>query len=132
MNLVEEQRKTPLGLVNEIFAKQEFVCPTEDPVEEKEAIIGTLTDYEKAIALAANIVRDRHNKVVDDQKIKPESEIILQLMLDKKTYNLLNDLLWVSVKTRLGRAALDPDNIGFRKDWKIVSFSMATEVFFGI
>jgi hypothetical protein len=132
MNLVEEQRKTPLGLVNEIFAKQEFVCPTEDPVEEKEAIIGTLTDYEKAIALAANIVRDRHNKVVDDQKIKPESEIILQLMLDKKTYNLLNDLLWVSVKTRLGRVALDPDNIGFRKDWKIVSFSMATEVFFGI
>lgn len=132
MNLVEEQRKTPLGLVNEIFAKQEFVCPTEDPVEEKEVIIGTLTDYEKAIALAANIVRDRHNKVVDDQKIKPESEIILQLMLDKKTYNLLNDLLWVSVKTRLGRVALDPDNIGFRKDWKIVSFSMATEVFFGI
>jgi hypothetical protein len=132
MNLVEEQRKTPLGLVNEIFAKQEFVCPTEDPVEEKEAIIGTLTDYEKAIALAAKIVSDRHNKVVDDQKIKPESEIILQLMLDKKTYNLLNDLLWVSVKTRLGRVALDPDNIGFRKDWKIVSFSMATEVFFGI
>lgn len=132
MNLVEEQRKTPLGLVNEIFAKQEFVCPTEDPVEEKEVIIGTLTDYEKAIALAAKIVSDRHNKVVDDQKIKPESEIILQLMLDKKTYNLLNDLLWVSVKTRLGRVALDPDNIGFRKDWKIVSFSMATEVFFGI
>lgn len=132
MNLVEEQRKTPLGLVNEIFAKQEFVCPTEDPVEQKETVIGTLTDYEKAIALAAKIVSDRHNKVVDDQKIKPESEIILQLMLDKKTYNLLNDLLWVSVKTRLGRVALDPDNIGFRKDWKIVSFSMATEVFFGI
>ena len=125
INLVEAQKDTILGLVNEIFAKGEFICPTDDPVKETETVIGEVTDYEKAIVLATNVIEERHNQQVDTAKEDEDDKC--QLFLNKKMHRALFDLFWTSVKHRLGKTAIEPDAIGFRKDWQLVAFKEEKE-----
>lgn len=121
INLIEVQKDTILGLVNEIFSEGKFVCPTDDPVKETETVIGEVADYEKAIILAANVVKERCNQQIEEA-MKGDEVDESQLLINKKMQEVLFSLFWLSVKNRLGETATAPDAIGLRKDWQLVAW----------
>ncbi|MDD3285470.1 MAG: hypothetical protein PHG95_02445 [Patescibacteria group bacterium] len=127
--IVEAQKKTMLGIVNEIFANGKLVCPVEKEVGENETVIGEVDDYEKATFLAAHKVADDYNQIpvsakIDGTAVDPnQNSPLINKTLDR--------LFWNSIKLRIGKEATNPDCIGIRKDWKIVAVP-AEEVDFGM
>ncbi len=125
MNLHEAQSSTPLQLVNQLFAQGGFVCPVEVIIEEgKEVEISELTDYEKAMLLARNQTSDKFNEMVKNHEDSEESDndtpaIMEKLSDQKKLVKFLDDLFWLSVRSRLNGVA--NSEIGIRADWKIVN-----------
>lgn len=122
--LQELQKDTPFGLVNEIFAKGEFVCPVEDEIAENEELAGELTDYEKAIYLA----RDQNGDEFNALKRQTESfndDVKQKLAVLDQSHDCLDRAFWASVNLRLADKLKKGSGVGVRKDWKIVSFSSA-------
>lgn len=118
--LFKGQGETILDLVNQIFLKGEFVCPIADEAKEGEVVIGELSDYEKAIIMASNIVVKRHNDAIEKEEAGEECDSV-QKYLDKAASQVYESLLWANIHKRLGKVAVENDRIGLRKDWKIAA-----------
>jgi len=130
MNLETAQETTILGMVNEIFAKGEFVCPiNKGIVEEKEKIISELTDYEKAILLArdkaSDEVKNLIKKMTEEGKEKSPFSLLSGILGSEKTSedsSFLNKLLWDSIERRLSREGKGSYiHLSLKKDWQIAA-----------
>jgi hypothetical protein len=115
-NLFEAQKGTVLEMVNEIWLKGEFICPTSDPVAEGEEVLRELTPYEKAIYMAKAQAADSHNELVRG------SHNLSDLINAKNVYEGLNQIFWASVYEQLRADHFEHNNIGVRQNWQLVAF----------
>lgn len=112
--LQEEQEKTLLGRVNEVFLLGNFVKVNEEaPILEKK--IGVLSDFEKAIFT-------RRSDTMDEYKVLASFDGIVDERMKylKFEYKTLNCLLWVSIRTRILEAS-KYDFFAIYSKWEIVA-----------
>lgn len=109
--------------------------PPDDPIGEKEIVIGELTDTEKAIWSAtssladkAKVIADSNNQMVDEAFSKGEKVDELQVFINKAEVEAtvaickgLSNLLWYTVKKRLGSATMKGGGIAVKSGYQIVS-----------
>jgi hypothetical protein len=115
-NLFEAQKGTVLEMVNEIWLKGEFICPTNSPVAEGEEVLRELTPYEKAIYMAKAQAADSHNELVRG------SHNLSDLINAKDAYEILDKIFWASVCKQLIADHIEHNNIGVRQNWQLVTF----------
>lgn len=120
-SLLEGQSETILNLVNAIYQKGDFTSFNGEEVETNEIVIGELFDYEKAIVIAAGQIQKRHNNLIEEEIETEEDGDYVQNFLDKSIHEAYSALLWSSIRHRLGTLAFKNENIGIRKNWKIVA-----------
>lgn len=111
MNVIEKQGETILSLVNEIFKNGKFVCPSDDEVEDSSKVVGEVSEYEKAIVMAAES---------ESQKINVD-ENPLTRRLAASNAKALASLFWASIHNRIGEKSFEEAGLSLKKDWKIVS-----------
>jgi len=127
--------ETPLSGLIESLQTGKFQPPPDDPIGEKETVIGELTYAEKALWSATEILKEKANfiantndEMVEESKRKGENVDELQVFLNKseheataKMFDSLVAVMWHSIKKRLGAPAQKADAIGIRNGYQLVS-----------
>ena len=114
----------------EILASGDFEPSVADPVAEGETVIGTMTDFEKALYSARNRQADRANAHTN-QRIKEARgqgkgfrEIIEsisgEIIAEKAIHSAFAELLWASIRKTIGRQANEGSGIGMRENYQIL------------
>jgi hypothetical protein len=116
-DLFKAQAETPMVLANDSFLSGNFAAPPEQGISEGETVIGELTDFEKALYTAADIVGDAHDHLLKRAKAlgRLDTETQEALRQAKRSYDIMAYLLWASIEKRLGSRAL-----GIRAGYKVV------------
>jgi hypothetical protein len=131
LQIVEALKKTPIGRVNEIFIKRDFINPP-DEVMESDEVIGELTDYEKAMFTFLERLIDENNEMgnkLTNLAMMHNQKSVVTLSVDfrarERSCEILEELetissiFWVPLAKRLS-VELDPENLFICKGWKVV------------
>jgi hypothetical protein len=122
LEVLSAQTGSPMGIVNEIFLKREFV-ESDVKVKKTGAILGRLEDYEIAEFSAMDAV---YRKKVDLMKQKPTLYAItnnkkpaLEKYYDdlcklETVFTVISFNFWCGVRQRLNA---EDEALGIRKDW---------------
>jgi len=123
----------PLAIVIGALRTGKFAPAPKELVGKREAVIGELTSFEKAVYTAGDSAHDSikaiakaNNRMVDETlekettidvaKVKENKTLV---KLYEKTFEALHALFWASIQQRLGAPAFSHD-IGIRRGYKIV------------
>jgi hypothetical protein len=128
--------ETPLaGLINALRTG-EFGTPP-NGVASHETVIGELTNSEKAIWSALELLRkkakeigDTNNAMIEEAEQKGEEVDNLQVHLNKAEHEAttamlcgLKEMMWYLIKKHVGIPAMEADALGIRDGFKLVIFS---------
>lgn len=110
------------GLVQAILQSREFFPAPDEAVAEGETIVGALSDEDKAVYTARNLVADAYNKVVFAAKMSNEVMEKAAAVSLSQWNEVLNDLFWgaVNVKYAERMIAFGPGSIGIRAGYQVV------------
>lgn len=128
--------ETPLGVFVDALRTGEIHEPPSDPIAPNETVIGELNDREKALWSAFNLLRKKaseisetNNKTVNEAIQNGVEVNVLEAKLNRLEYdavgctlNCLGELMWCFIRKRIGAPAIDCDNVGIRKGYKVVAF----------
>ena len=123
-DLYQAQEETILKMVNDVLAKDEFVLPDQE-TGENEKILGEMTTYEKAILSACAIIAEKHNAMIKRSDARDHKE---ELLSNQVNHEILNDLLWVTIRHRLVEVCEKFDNFGLRSDGKIYAIEESEDM----
>jgi hypothetical protein len=118
--------KIMLKCLEEIFKELEAIRPEDyiAPIElchKSEKVIGVMSDEAKRLQTLRVKVTEEGNALVDTYKDRePTTEEKGKYMFLRAKHELLDKLLWLSVKLQIQKFDID---IGIRSDWLIVEMS---------
>jgi hypothetical protein len=98
---------TPLEKFIRALLSGQFYPPPDYPVEKNAEIIDELNDFEKALYTAMEQTAQEHNNWVRQNMSRAEFTLEEKSTsaIGQVTHKVLEDLLWVSIKYRIGVAA---------------------------
>jgi hypothetical protein len=121
LNLLEMFKETPIKLVLEALESDKNHPAISEPVGKDEIVIGELSDFEKAVWMARSTLCDKFNTLMKEARNGGKKVDSFTAFMGKETHELLDSLLWNSIKTRIGEPTFQGDGIGIREGFKIVS-----------
>lgn len=123
-------------IANEIYLKKEFKG-IDDPVEEKEKVVGEANDLEKTFFTAKykliHLIQMTHEKVLElksqpdlseQEKEEEFVKIALEQIKFKSGIDIFDRLFWKFIEYRLPNSCRNWDSMGIREKWQIVGFDV--------
>jgi hypothetical protein len=101
----------------EALKPEEYIAPTE-VCHKSEKVIGVMSDEAKRLQTLRVKVAEEGNALIDSYRDRePNAEEKYKYLFLKGKHELLDELLWFSIKLQVQKFDL---NIGIRSDWQIV------------
>ena len=123
VDFLQLTKGTLVASILECLASGNYVASPEEPVVDGETIIGELTDLEKAIYSVRDQIADSHNEWARsvNGSIIPGTKEFMKLRANKERHEIVDRLLWLIIKDRLGDIARECDGIALRQGYKITT-----------
>lgn len=136
VNVLAVLAETPLAGFIDSLKTGLYLPPPEVPVAMHETVVGELNDFEKSLWSAtsglqekARNIADTNNEMVDEAKRHGVKVDELKVFISEAEFEAttllltgLSELLWYTVKKRLGAEVMNVGGLGIRAGYQLVTF----------